>query len=645
MSTSSWTSQAARLVCATRPGLVDTNLVAVSATDARQESAGLLIRDTGQAGEQRAVRIVPVPQLPAGTVAISDALADDLGMRGDAIQWRLESHDAVQASAMVLESLTEGKLTDMIDLLAQARDLAGQVFWLAGEGGTAWVHAGGTPFRVRSAAGPGGQPPQGLVQVTLGTRIDLIAPSNRTGVDIVILADCSGSMSWRDIERRGDVRMGYSGDRYVTRMEALKGALGQMIDIRAHTSGRVSRIALVSFTDRAWCVFPSREGMAELNGMDDPRALTQFRQAVSLLSPQEAATDIGQALHFAAELLHRQGVPDNERLIVLVSDGADWDPGGDDKAGEAVVAVSDPVSLMEELEQSLAIKLHAIGIGEEATFLAWYNRYERARRNGADPHVSTVPNHGLLEKLVEVGGGDPRRVGGLEVLQDYFSGLGEGVTRHVGRPVPGELRAMQAAGDLETLTEPKRAGDEQLARRRGELADRARQLRPACVKLSVRCGAKPMYRKDKDFSEKLLRLGRAVETEDEFRLWVNDLHQIFEESLESRLRTESPPRPYDVAEVARLARDGRLNQIRLLRNWAVHELEPKDEVIIAHVFMSFAGRKLIDNEDALRWTQVQVGLLDDLVRFLEDVRRALEEAPMPAPPTGLRATPYVDGWR
>jgi hypothetical protein len=645
MSSSSWTSRAARLVCATGQGLVEGNLVAVSATDAGRESAGLLIRDTGQAEEQRAVRIVPVPQLPAGTVAISDAMADDLGMRGEAIQWRLEPADAVQASAMVLESLTEGKLTDMIDLLAQARDLAGQVFWLAGEGGTAWVHAAGTPFRVRSASGPGGESPRGLVQVTPGTRIDLIAPGNRTGVDIVILADCSGSMSWNDIERRGDVLMGSSGARYVTRMDALKSALGQMIDIRAHTSGRVSRIALVSFTDRARCEFPSREGMAELNGMDDPRALSQFRQAVGLLRPQDAGTDIGKALHFAAELLHRQGVPDNERLIVLVSDGADWHPKNEDTTGEAVVAVTDPVSLMEELEQSLAIKLHAIGIGEKASFHAWYNRYERARRGGVDPHESTVPNHELLEKLVEVGGGDPRRVGGLEVLQDYFSGLGEGVTRHVGRPAAGEPRPMQGAGDLETLAEPKRAEDQGLANRRAELADRARQLRPACVKLCQRCGANPMYRKDAgDFSDKLLRLGRAVGTEDEFRVWVNDLNQVFEESLDSRLRTDTPPRPYDIADVARLARDGRLNQIRLLRNWAGH-MDPKDEVILAQIFTRFAGRKLIDADDAPRWTQVQVGLLEDLVGFLEDVRKALEEAPMPAPPSGLRPTPHVDGWR
>ena len=378
----SWSSETARLVRASGPGLVEGNLVAVSTADASQEAAGFFMRDSGGAEEQRPTRIVPVPQLTAGTVAISDTLADDLGMRADVTRWRLTQEHAAEAAGIVLESMTEGSLKDLINLLAKATDLSGQVCWLGADGGTAWVYPKGTPFRVRSASGPGGNPLRGLVRIGSGTRIDLIAPGNRTGVDIVILADCSGSMSWNDIEQRGDVRMSYSSDRYVTRMDALKSALTQMIDIRAHTAGRVSRIALVSFADSARCEFPSREGMAELSGMDDTRAINDFRQAVGLLRPQNAGTDIGHALHFAAELLYRQGVPDNDRLIVLVSDGADWAAKSEDSTGEAVTAVSDPVSLMEELERSLAIKLHAIGIGDEETFRAWWDTYQRPQRKG-----------------------------------------------------------------------------------------------------------------------------------------------------------------------------------------------------------------------------------------------------------------------
>ena len=103
------------------------------------------------------------------------------------------------------------------------------------------------------------------MQIAADTRLGFIAPGNRTGVDIVILADCSGSMSWNDIERRGDFQLGGSRARYITRMQALKSALEEMIDIRAHTAGRVSRIALVKFTSEARPVFPANGGIDRRN--------------------------------------------------------------------------------------------------------------------------------------------------------------------------------------------------------------------------------------------------------------------------------------------------------------------------------------------------------------------------------------------
>ncbi|NED87420.1 VWA domain-containing protein, partial [Streptomyces sp. SID11233] len=73
-------------------------------------------------------------------------------------------------------------------------------------------------------------------------------------------------------------------------------------------------------------------------------------------------TDIGQALHRAGELLHRYGSPDNERLIVLVSDGAHVPQFAEERSGESVQGTQDPVALMEELHTGLGIRLHTVGI-------------------------------------------------------------------------------------------------------------------------------------------------------------------------------------------------------------------------------------------------------------------------------------------
>ena len=626
---------------ASGPGLVEGNLVAVSGPSAGQQAAGRITRGSAPSQAWRAVRIVAVPELPAQTVAISDALADDLGLRGDATSWRLTQEPAVPAARVVLESMTEGSLDELIRLLTGAGNLAGQVFLLAAAGEATWVHPTGTPFRVRSALGHDGAPLQGLVQIGADTEIELIAPGSRTGVDIVILADCSGSMNWDDIEHPEDAVAGPSEWPYMTRMEALKRALNQMIDIRVHTVGRVSRIALVRFTDEAECIYPQHEAMAEIGGTDDPQAIAEFRTAVGLLQPQKAGTDIGKALHFASELLYRQGVPGNDRLIVLVSDGADWAPATEEKTGEVVAAASNPVSLMEELEQSLGIKLHAIGISDEDSFRVWWDRYEQARRG--DPHISAIPNHGLLTELVRVGGGDPRRVGGLDILQEYFAGLGEGVTRYVGRPTAGRLRPLQA--HLVTLSEPRHDEDKDLAEKRSALANNAQRLRYRCSRLSVRSGAKAMYQKLEEV-DKLLRLGRAVQDEGEFRVWISDVDQMFRESLDSRLQERTPSRPYDILQVRELMWDGRLDKIRRLRNYMAHlTSKPDDEVAVARILMEFAGTKLIDPDDAQRWTRLQVGLLDDLVGLLNDVQRVLEIAPVPGQPDAVRADPHIEGYR
>jgi hypothetical protein len=380
--------------------------------------------------------------------------------------------------------------------------------------------------------------------------------------------------------------------------------------------------------------------MAEIGGTDDPRPVADFRAAVAALAPEKGGTDIGHALHFASELLHRHGVPDNDRLIVLVSDGADWALKSEEATGEAIMAISDPVSLMEELERSMDIKLHAINISDEDSFRAWWDRYHRPKRG--DPDGSAVPNHRLLTEMVRVGGGDPQRVGGMEVLQEYFAGLGQGVTRHVGKPAPETSRPLQPR--LVTLVEPWDREDAELARRRTVLADRSQQLRSICLRLSVRCGAKAMYQKIDD-TEKLLRIGRPVRNEDDFRIWVTDVDQMFRESLESRLQENSPLKPYEISEVRALIWDGRLDQIRRLRNYASHHTQkPADEMAIAQITMRIVGTKLIEPGDTRRWTRLQVGLLTDLVGLLDDVRKVLDALPPPVTTELTPTTPVIDGY-
>lgn len=89
-------------------------------------------------------------------------------------------------------------------------------------------------------------------------------------------------------------------------MNALKDALGAVIDARMRYEGVGTRFALVRFDHDHEPMFPSRWGMEEVS---DAHSVQRLREAVSLLNHRQSGTDIGKVLHKAGELLHRYGVP------------------------------------------------------------------------------------------------------------------------------------------------------------------------------------------------------------------------------------------------------------------------------------------------------------------------------------------------
>ncbi|SNT54182.1 von Willebrand factor type A domain-containing protein [Actinomadura meyerae] len=405
-----------------------------------------------------AVRLSPLPQVPDGVLAVGRGLAANLGVDAGQKRWRLDAAQPVDAARLRVELLTEDSIDAVVSGLAAA-GLPGRVLW-HGTGDESYLWVDDVPYRVR-AIDTGGRTDV-VARITERTEVELFAAGVRSGVDIVILADCSGSMGVDDIERYGEgapppgrfagrlpgrAPAGHGGR--ISRTQALRQALYDLLEVRLKVNGRVSQVALVDFTERTSARFPRDGGMVELDGSSPPELINEFRAAIAVLSAQDGrGTDIGNALHEAANLLYYSGRPDNEKLIVLVSDGAHWTPRGDQGTGEVVRASEEPVSLMAHLHANTGIRLHAIGISTPELYRHW------TMANGFAFNPVLNPNHDLLEQLVAVGGGDPTTIGGLDVLAAYFSGLGAGITRTVrldraparrsGGPLPQEAAAVLA---------------------------------------------------------------------------------------------------------------------------------------------------------------------------------------------------------
>jgi hypothetical protein len=423
---------------------------------------------------QLPVRLIPLDIVPENTVVISQGLQNELGLNSvstDTWQLEFQGFQLTPIQTLNLELTIEIPLENAVRELERSQNLADRLIW-AGEKinqadyeGTL-LEISDRPYRVAKLT-PLPTNAKVILEVSSSTDLNVFSTSAKSGVDMVILADCSGSMSITDLTDTSDQipQKGWSlwsnksQQKTLTRIKALQRALTQLLEMRRRISGRMSRIALVGFTHESNVRFPRRGiGMSEIDGSSPSEIINDFSDAIGLLRAEEAGTNIGQALHFAAELLHKHGHPGNERLIVLISDGAEWKPKGSDATGEVLSGLEDSVSLMAHLHETMDIHLHAIGISNITLFDKWM----RANHPGKQAHESMIPNHDLLHQLVAVGGNDPSRTGDTEVLEEYFSGLGQGVTRKVKCPSLGKMPSLQAREKEIILTSTKRMRSEQI---------------------------------------------------------------------------------------------------------------------------------------------------------------------------------------
>ena len=619
--------------------------VAVPRT-AGQEGPALLTVN-GRLGLRRgAVRLVAYDEVPANTVVMTAALAGRAGL-AESGGWRIDAWPTATLTSLTLEATTE----ERADLLQKAvhddTTLVGQCLWSGEDTGATVLELGEREFRVAARDENPGQ--LMLWEVGPNTAVDLFLPGARTGLDVVVLADCSGSMQVDDLPVDREQVRWRGAPSYRTRLDALKEALGRMLDARLRVSGRESRIALVRFADESQQCYPVGGGMAALDSTSPPSDIEEFRGAVQRLDAG-GSTHIALALVRAAEILSRWGKPDNDRLVVLVSDGRPWVPSKADATGEVVADLDDPVSCVSSLRSSHRILLHAVGISNNDLFEAWL------RRTGHPPNQLLRPDHPLLEKLVEVGGGDPTRIGGIDVLERYFSDLGSGLTRRIGRPAAPQGRP-RLSEQVQRLLATSAQGQQDECR---EAVERLRISVPMINDYARRLAGSrlgdwlPFDRTDRMqeiFDNGLLEL--PVRGEPDFGFVLRDLHQIAVERGPGRQHVTS--RPEILAEIYECFSDiaGQIKALHAFVNQDRTSGSPHDQRVVesgVRVLRRHVNDVRIDPGDAPRWSVLRhrlvVGLADAAEAALtraEAVGRTMPTAPVDGSGTATRTATSVDG--
>lgn len=149
----------------------------------------------------------------------------------------------------------------------------------------------------------------------------------RSGRDLLLAVDASGSMSTQDMQIGGEA---------VSRYSAVKTIVGDFVHRRVG-----DRVGLIVFGSQAYLLTPLT--------FDRDTVLTQLRESTVGLPGRETA--IGDAVGLAVKRLRER--PQSERVLILLTDGVN-------DAGELEPSKSIELAVAEH------VKIYTVGVGAEA---------------------------------------------------------------------------------------------------------------------------------------------------------------------------------------------------------------------------------------------------------------------------------------
>jgi hypothetical protein len=618
------------------------------------------------------VMTYPHSDVPAGAMVTNEDLLKKTGLWGVTNpKWelRFSGFDNTFAQEICLEIVSEQSLDKAAQVLTSSSELSGRLVYVSANASATGqlIELDGIPFRIRSLS-PSPVRDSVFVIDPTQTRISLFASSQRVGVDIVILADCSGSMSIPDltdiVEGETAPQSGWqqftatlggrSQIRYIPRIQALRKALADLVERRLRLSGSSSRIALVGFGTSPKLLFPYQEGMLTLDQSTPPERLRRLRDIVATLQADMGGTRIGLAISFAASHLSRFGNPANERLIVLISDGADWSPAKADQTGEILEQVSEePVSLMEHFHEAMGILIQAIGISNDRV----YDEYLR-RIGKTDPNVGNRPNHALLERLVAVGGGDPARTGDAQVIEEYFETLAAGVARQIslsesrrGVPQLSPDERVRISRLMTVEPEDLQAADSESDTEFTSLASELGTLYGEANRRTLALIGERLFGASPEAYIELFRdrLSVPVSSRNAFKLFIGSFWAVFDDCLMPSIRNRDISSTPPFGEVRDYLHNSSFRELQIVRNYFFHDVLRGDSagqraMQVGDIMSRHTGRRSLGESDGREWSILQKGMMRnvrDAIRIVVAKLDAWErtQAASPAEPSLI-----VRGW-
>ncbi len=382
----------------------------------------------GEPEKRYAVRLIVEATLPTGQIYVNQHFASRIGLKaGGSRCWAIKQPaQVVPLQKVVLEP--EAELNDIeqeCDNLRKKRDdLFTYRCLLVTENkdleALSLHMAENSYFRLRSIE-PDIQtiPANSVLFFNEQTRLELFVPLRKKAVDMVILVDVSTSMDFRDYID--------ANNHLGTRLMGVQKALQTLFDRRLASESRISNIAILVFSSEIASLFPPTSlSMTEVKQATRPDLQKSLRMLNgSYLSENilyRGGTNLVAALHKAMDTFDMCSQEENERLLLLLSDGADWTRKTDEnRDGEVSGMTDDPVEMAEMSHHNSHIRIYTVAISDEKTF----KQYIKDPRYIND--AKAIPNTRLLRAIAASTSGKYYESPNARVLTKLFDELGQGI--------------------------------------------------------------------------------------------------------------------------------------------------------------------------------------------------------------------------
>jgi hypothetical protein len=382
----------------------------------------------GEPEKQYAVRLKVESNIPSGQIHINHYFASHIGLKPNSPRsWAIKRvPQIISLQKVVLEP--DAELNDIeqeCDILRQRRDdffthrclfvkkdidLESLSLYVAEKG----------YFRLRSVE-PDIQTIQSdaVLMFNEKTQLELFVPLRKKAVDMVILVDVSTSMDFCDyVDANNHVG---------SRLMGVQKALQALFERRLTGESRVSNIAILVFSSEIAALFPPTSlSMTEVKQATRPDIQKSLKMLnASYLSENiiyRGGTNLVAALHRAMDTFDMCSQEENERLLLLLSDGADWTRNTDEnRDGEVGGMTDDPVEMAEISHHNSHIRIHTVAISDEQTFRKYIKDPKFINNNKA------IPNTHLLRSIAASTRGKYYESPNAKVLTKLFDELGQGI--------------------------------------------------------------------------------------------------------------------------------------------------------------------------------------------------------------------------